>query len=288
MDDRDKGLPPSLALVWGLRERPRRGPKPGLTLDQIVAAAMEIADAEGLAAVSMSRVAEKLGFTTMSLYRYVTGKDELLMLMLEAATAAPIPEPGPDADWRTGMQRFARFQRELLQRHPWATQIPLSGPPITPNQIGMMEYALGCLASSGLDEGERVQVLSLVSLYVRNHARLEYDIAQAYAAALAHARLTGGGDELQIGPSAYGQSGPASYGEVLRRLVDPAKYPALTAVIASGAFDDSHTVSDDDFEFGLQRILDGVAAYVSTKPRPPRPSRADHDLGVMIGTVSRR
>ena len=192
MDDRDKGLPPSLALVWGLRERPRRGPKPGLTLDQIVAAAMELADAEGLAAVSMSRVAEKLGFTTMSLYRYVTGKDELLMLMLEAATAAPIPEPGPAADWRTGMQRFARYQRELFQRHPWATHIPLSGPPITPNQIGMMEYALGCMAGSGLDEGEKVQVLSLVSLYVRNQARLEYDIAQAYAAALAAAQEAAG------------------------------------------------------------------------------------------------
>jgi AcrR family transcriptional regulator len=265
MDDRDKGLPPSLALVWGLRERPRRGPKPGLTLDQIVAAAMELADAEGLAAVSMSRVAEKLGFTTMSLYRYVSGKDELLMLMVEAAAAAPIPEPGPVTDWRTGMQQFARYQRDLFGRHPWVTQIPLSGPPITPNQIGMMEYALGCLADSGLDEGERVQVLSLVSLYVRNQARLEYDIAQAYAAALAAARASGG-DELQIGPSAYGQSGPATYGEVLRRLVDPAKYPALTAVIESGAFDDSHTVSDDDFEFGLQRILDGVAAHVATKP----------------------
>ena len=81
-DDRTV-LPPSLELLWGRREVGRRGPKPGLNVDAIVAAAVDIANAEGLAAVSMARVAKAVGFTTMSLYRYVTNKDELLQLMKE-------------------------------------------------------------------------------------------------------------------------------------------------------------------------------------------------------------
>jgi AcrR family transcriptional regulator len=265
MDDPGKGLPQSLALVWGLRERPRRGPKPGLTLDGIVATAIELADTEGLGAVSMSRVAERLGFTTMSLYRYVSGKDELLMLMVDAAAVAPAPSPEPASDWRSAMEQFGRQQLALFRRHPWVTQIPLSGPPVTPSQIGWMEYGLSAMADTGLEEGEKVQVLSMVALYVRNEAKLEYDMAQAYAAAVAaHAE---GGQEgaLQIGPSAFGQTGPATYGDLLRRLVDPARYPALTAVIDSGAFDDTHNYSDEDFEFGLQRILDGVAVLVASR-----------------------
>src|SRR5688572_30415165 len=103
----DSGLPPALAAVWGLRERPRRGPKPGLTLDAIVDAAVALADADGLGAVSMSRVAEKLGFTTMSLYRHVSSKDELLMLMMEAAIGAPTPSADPAPNWRAAMETFA-------------------------------------------------------------------------------------------------------------------------------------------------------------------------------------
>ena len=262
MDDPSKGLPPGLALVWGLRERSRRGPKPGLTLDGIVAAAIELADAEGLEAVSMSRVAEKVGCATMALYRYVTGKDELLMLMVETA-ALPMPAPEPAPGWRAGMEAFARHQRALFHRHPWVTQLPLSGPPITPNQIAMMEVGLSAMAGSGLDEFEKIQVLGMIALYVRNEAKLEYDMKRAYEAAVASAE----GDTLQVGPSAYGQTGPATYGDILRRLVDPAKYPALTAVIESGAFDDSHTYTDEDFEFGLQRILDGIAAHLTAKSR---------------------
>ena len=268
MDDPSKGLPPSLALVWGLRERPRRGPKPGLTLDGIVAAAMDLADAEGLEAVSMSRVAEKVGCATMALYRYVTGKDELLMLMVETA-AQPMRAPEPAPDWRAGMELFARHQRALFHRHPWVTQLPLSGPPITPNQIAMMEIGLSAMAGSGLDEFEKIQVLGMIALYVRNEAKLEYDMKRAYEAALASAE----GDSLQVGPSAYGQTGPATYGDILRRLVDPAKFPALTAVIESGAFDDSHSYTDEDFEFGLQRILDGIAAHLAAKSRAPQPPR---------------
>ncbi len=74
-------LPPGLDLLWGRREPGKRGPRPGLSADAIVTAAMQVADAEGLEAITMARVAAKLGFTPMALYRYVASKDELLQLM---------------------------------------------------------------------------------------------------------------------------------------------------------------------------------------------------------------
>ena len=82
-------LPPGLDLLWGRRERGKRGPRAGLSADAIVAAAVRVADAEGLEAVSMARVAKELGFTTMSLYRHVSGKDELLQMMWDASAQVP-------------------------------------------------------------------------------------------------------------------------------------------------------------------------------------------------------
>src|SRR5690606_36007972 len=262
------GLPRSLALVWGLQERPRRGPKPGLSLERIVSAAIELADAEGLAALSMSRLAEKLGFTTMSLYRYVSGKDELLMLMVDAAAGAPTPDPentgGEPPDWRTALERFSRQQHRLLRKHPWIAEIPLMGPPITPSQVGWMEYGLRSMAGTGLDEGEKIAVLGMIALYVRNEVKLEYDMTRARKAAEAAAAESKDAP-LQAGPAAYGQVGPASYGELLRRLIDPQRYPALMAVVESGVFEEQPGYSEEDFEFGLQRILDGVAALIASR-----------------------
>ena len=91
----EQDLPASVAAAWGVRGRPHKGPKPGLSLERIVAAAVQVADAEGLAAVSMSRVAAELGTAPMSLYRYVTAKDELLALMQDAAYG-PWPTGAPD------------------------------------------------------------------------------------------------------------------------------------------------------------------------------------------------
>ena len=89
------GLPGTVAAAWGVRERPHKGPKPALSLARIVAAAVQVADAEGLDAVSMGRVAAELGAAPMSLYRHVAGKEELLTLMVDAAWGAPPDRPQP-------------------------------------------------------------------------------------------------------------------------------------------------------------------------------------------------
>lgn len=121
-------LPADVAAMWRLRETPRRGPKPSLTLDDIVGAAIEIADAEDLAAVSMARVAERLGNSTMALYRHVKSKDELLVIMSDAALERPEPMP-EDVDWRTGLTFWADGVLTAIRRHRWYAKVPISGPP---------------------------------------------------------------------------------------------------------------------------------------------------------------
>src|SRR5581483_4634360 len=113
----DLGLPASLIAAWGLRERPSRGPKPGLSLARIVEAGVRVASNGGLAGLSMARVAEELGTSTMSLYRYVAAKDELLMLMVDAAVG-PTPTLDPQAAWREALSEWAWSYHQRLSAHP--------------------------------------------------------------------------------------------------------------------------------------------------------------------------
>jgi AcrR family transcriptional regulator len=236
-------LPASLEAAWGIRAAPGRGPRPALTLRAVVQAAVDVASADGIDAVAMSRVASELGVGTMSLYRYVEGKDELLALMMDAAfESAPASIDG-DAGWRAGLSRWARAHLAVLRRHPWVVRIPLSGPPITPNQVAWFERGLRALTDTGLTEAEKLYVLLLVNGFVRNEALLAADIQAAVRA------------------SGSAQTINASYGTLLAGLVDTQRFPAISALIASGVFDDPG-VPDAEFDFGLERILEGVATLV--------------------------
>src|ERR1700709_285727 len=101
-------LPRAVALAWGVAANPQRGPKRELSIERIVEVAVELADAQGLAAVSMSSVAAVLGFTTMSLYRYVSAKDDLILLMNEQGIGMPPLSIGEAAHWRDGLNRWSR------------------------------------------------------------------------------------------------------------------------------------------------------------------------------------
>src|SRR4051812_19713446 len=131
---RQPALPASIAAAWGLRERPARGPKPGLSLERIVGAAVAVARAEGVEAVSMSRVARELGSSPMSLYRYIGAKHELLALMVDAALGDTPVAPNAGAGWGAGIERWGWPTTAALRRHPWALRVPFSGPPTPPNQ----------------------------------------------------------------------------------------------------------------------------------------------------------
>lgn len=246
-DDTTTGLPASIEAAWGLRGRPTKGPKPGLSLDRIVAAAVHIAVTDGLAAVSMNRVAADLGAATMSLYRYVSAKDELLALMVDAALGLPPEPPAPDRGWRAGLSRWAWAERAVLQRHTWAIQVPISGPPITPNQIAWLDQGLACLHGTGLAEDEKLSVILLVSGFVRTEVTLFSQIAEA-------TRASGTTPEEMM----------SSYGRLLARLADPRRFPAVHRMVTSGVADKPDH-PDKEFVFGLDRILDGVEALVRSR-----------------------
>jgi AcrR family transcriptional regulator len=239
------GLPASLETAWGLERGRRRGPTPALTLERIVAAAVRLADAEGLGAVSMGRVAQELGVSTMALYRHVGAKDELIELMVDAALGDPGDEPCHD--WRTGLTRCALLLRDRLHEHPWALQVPLSGPPRTPNVLAFLEQGLRALGATGLAEHEKASIVLLVSGYARSAAATTLDVEAGFLAVAATP------DEAMLG-----------YAQLLRRLTDPERFPALTALLAAGVFDVADD-PNDEFVFGLERVLDGVAALIDAR-----------------------
>ena len=236
-------LPADVAAMWRLREAPRRGPKPSLTLDDIVGAAIEIADAEDLAAVSMARVAERLGNSTMALYRHVKSKDELLVIMSDAALERPDPMP-EGVDWRTGLTFWADGVMTAIRRHRWYAKVPISGPPAGPNNLAWFDSALGVLKDTGLPEEAKVGVVMGLITYVQGEIRMAFDLATGYA----------------DNPDAFQR-----FGSTLRRVADPRIYPAVARTVESGVFDEVGSFEEDneaDFDFGLQLYLDGVAAFI--------------------------
>src|ERR1700728_4001211 len=176
-------LPPGLDLLWGRRGRGQRGRKPGLSVDAIVAAAIAIADAEGLEAVSMAHVADQLGFTTMSLYRHVTSKEELLQLMWNGSAQGAEELVITGDDWRSRLRMWAMVQREAIDRHPWITQMPMAAPPMAPNSLTFVERGLEAMDESGLADADKLRVIGLISSYTLSEARMANDARRAAQAA---------------------------------------------------------------------------------------------------------
>lgn len=237
-------LPQHLQQAWGIDERPRRGPKPTLNLDVIVQAGIDVASEEGIDSVSMARVAARIDASTMALYRYVAAKDDLLTLMVDRAYG-PAPGAHRSRGWRAGLRRWATAAREAYGRHPWILRVPIRGLPLTPNQLGWMDDGLRCLARTGLREQEKLSCLLLLTGFVRNAATLELDMSEAMAT---------GADRT-------------TPGILIARLIDPEQMPALAAAVGSGALDDGDDDGgmDDEFEFELARVLDGIAALVDER-----------------------
>jgi AcrR family transcriptional regulator len=251
-------LPPGLDLLWGRRGRGRRGPRPGLSPDAIVEAAIRIADAEGLEAVSMARVAKELGFTTMSLYRHVANKDELLQLMWNASAMGAETLVLSGGTWRERLKSWAVFQRDALDRHPWLTQMPLAAPPLAPNSMHFVERALEAMDDSELADADKLRAIGLITSYTLSEARMAYDAVRAVAEA--------GPGQVIVSQAPTADEGARqattwTWDALLRELVDEKTYPRLHRLAWSpGQADppDEHA----EFLFGLDRILDGIEAYV--------------------------
>ncbi|MCP3802862.1 TetR/AcrR family transcriptional regulator C-terminal domain-containing protein [Allokutzneria sp. A3M-2-11 16] len=224
---------PLVELLWGAPQKPRRGPKPALTVDQLVRAATAVADAEGLAAVSMQRVADELSFTKMSLYRYVPGKAELVALMIDRALGAPPDLTGND--WRERLRAWAMRMLTGFQAHRWLVEATVGPRVLGPNEIGWLESALVAMEDTGLDGGERLDAVALIAGHIRM-------IAQ---------QGTTEQPERDAG---------MIMGGVLRE--HGARYPAVCAAMASAA---AGGAQDQGLEFGIERILDGLGLLVDRR-----------------------
>jgi AcrR family transcriptional regulator len=235
----------SLQLMWGGAPEPTRGPKPGLTVGTIVRAAIDLADTEGLVALSMRRIASALGVGAMSLYRYVPGKAELVDLMVDevygedvmAATTA-------EGDWRARLEAYGRQEWALYLRHPWMLQIAQGRPMLGPNSMRSTDIALRAIDDIGLTENEMLAAVVMLSSYVAGLAKTTIEAMQA-------ADRTGISDE--------------EWWEIQGEYVGPAvvagELPMLTKVGEAGAFNSSF----DNFEFGLQCVLDGLGVLIEKR-----------------------
>jgi AcrR family transcriptional regulator len=230
--------------------RPRSTLEGGLTSDRIVAAAIAIADAEGLAAVTMRRVARELGVATMSLYRHVEDKDDLLLQMLDVVFRAWRMPPDPPSGWRPRVELAARMIWEACRQHPWlASAMSITRPQAVAGGLPLSEFLLAALEDLGLDHGTTFTAYITLVNYVRGSALNVELEAEAEAA-------TGVDSEEWLDAQE-----PA-----LRAIVDPRAFPTFARYV-SQAYDFS---LDRLFEFGLARLLAGFAALVATGPEAPR------------------
>jgi AcrR family transcriptional regulator len=250
-------LPPGLDLLWGRRERSKRGPRPELTADAIVEVAIRVADTEGIEAVSMARVAKELGFTTMSLYRHVASKEELLQLMYNASATGAEDMVLEGDSWRARLRSWAVFQRDLLDVHPWITHMPWAAPPLAPSSMHFLERGLEALEDTGLREPDKLSVLGMISFYTLSDARIADDAARAVKKAME----SGQSPDVTL---------MLSYEALLRELIDEQTFPHLHRLAWSpeaGEPDDARA----EFLFGLDVILDGVQALIDKTRLASRP-----------------
>jgi AcrR family transcriptional regulator len=240
----------TIELLWGIKRR-RRGPRPSLSGEHIVAKAIELADRDGLGGLSMRRLADEVGITAMSLYGYVPSKAELLDVMTDRAYGE-ITSPGdPAKPWQTRLTALAQQHWALLLSHPWLLHIAASRPLLGPNVTALYDAELAAVDGLGLSDIDLDLVVSLLDDYVRGAARTAAEAADAQA-------RTGKSD----------QQWWEAYGPLLAEVMDPARYPTAVRVgSAAGAqFGAAHDPARS-FGFGLQRIIGGIEAFINTASR---------------------
>jgi AcrR family transcriptional regulator len=238
----------TLELLWRHEsERPaKRGPRPGLSVDRIVEAAIELADRYRLDAVTMRRVADRLGVAPMTLYTYVPGKAELIDLMLDDLYAG-MPRPDhSDLSWRDRVEAVAHANRTMFAAHPWAAQVATTRPPLGPGQLAKYEYELRAFDGTSLDDVERDAALTFVLQFVR-------------AIALSAAEVQAAHDESALDDQQWWEV----HGPLLARFLDETAYPTAARVgSAAGAAHGAAYSDEHAYEFGLRRVLDGLASLI--------------------------
>lgn len=249
----------SMELLWGVGEAPSRGPKPGLSATAIAQAAIELADAEGLDAVSMRKVGERLGKSAMSLYTYVPSKAELIDVMLDTVLGELPTSYRLDDGWRAAVETAARDGWAFYERHPWVLQISGSRATLGPHELDVYESQLQIFDGLGLNGLDITRVVGVIGSFVRGAAK-------ALSDARTSEQATGLSDDEWWNARA----------PILEELMVgwEERYPMATRLSAEASFDEPYVGGDasytvlialDQFEFGLQRMLDGIEVFIATR-----------------------
>lgn len=230
----------AMQLMWSSPPTPSRGPRPVLSLESIVEAALSIADREGLAALTMARVAHELDVTTMATYRYVPSKEELIDLMIDAAFADP--PAARIGDWRRDLDSWARAELAMLQARPWMIETVLKRVAIGPNWTAWLDAAFAALASTPLRTSEKFAAIVLVDGHVRTAS------------------------QIAVGATGEWQE---NFSRVLASAATDPRYRALGRALQAATQEpqrDDTEIMSEQFEFGLQRILDGIQSLMDSQP----------------------
>jgi AcrR family transcriptional regulator len=241
----------TLKLLWrepGPADN-RRGPRQGLSVEQVVATAIDLADTDGLGAVTMRQVAHTLGVVPMSLYTYVPGKAELLDLMLDTVYGQMPRGDLSRTPWRERLAAVAQENRDMFDRHPWVADIATNRPPLGPGLMAKYEHELTAFDGLGLDDVEMDAALTFLLGFVHAAAR-----SAAEAAAVRQ-------DSEMSEEQWWAANAP-----LLTRVFDQNRYPTASRVgAAAGAAHGAAYSPDHAYHFGLQRILDGLGALIDTR-----------------------
>lgn len=241
----------TLALLWGeSAPRPnRKGPARSVTVAQVVAAALALADELGLAAVTMRAVAERVGVSAMSVYTYVPGKPELLDLMVDASYTRMKRRPWGRERWRKRLTAVAEANRDLLVAHPWLTEVAaLSRPPLGPGVMAKYEHELAALDGTGLTDTDTDAALTYLLGFVQSHCRSAHDAA----------RVT---TDTAMSDADWWAANQAT----LAQVFDAEAFPRAVRVgAAAGAAQGSAWDADRAWDFGLARTLDGLGVLIES------------------------
>ena len=235
-------LPPGIALAWDRVSVPRRGPRPGHTLDEIVRKAIGLADRDGILALSLPKIAASLGLTRNALYRYVKSKDEMLRLIHDAAWGVPPKFRLSGKGWRKETRTWALAVIHGYRRHPWLLDVPITGPPSTPNVLRWLEALLEIISCSGLNAKDCLQFALLLDGYAHSVARLSRDIS------------AGGQTRKQW----------TAVNAFLLPLLRQRNYPILASILTPSQYA-SEGSTIDYAEFGLDRILDSLDQLIASQ-----------------------
>ncbi|WP_439676665.1 TetR/AcrR family transcriptional regulator [Embleya sp. MST-111070] len=232
--------------LWERLAAPAPTVRAVLTPDRIAEVAVRIADAEGIEAVTMRRLATELGVAPMAAYRYVSGKDDLLELMVDRAYGELVA-PNPDAGWRETLRGPAVGTRELVLRHPWLVRLPSARAAVapTPNRITVAEWGLRALVAVGLSADEAMAAVEAVGSYV--HGRTAAEIATRHLMAAQGAPDDGNALRTSLAPE-------------MTWLIDTGRYPTFRDYLATARRKDDHQWR---FETGLDALLDGLATRLA-------------------------